>query len=237
MREVFLVPSSQDTVQLLFGELFMAVVFHISFSAAIGLLQGQAYQDTGTMTVFTKLLDCTDLGHITDHILSILQGHLQSESLLLWRMAITCFITLSQRPERAATLQGLLSEVTQQLQDENCNTRTAALTVLGNTLCLADRQTAILVALQLVQMLLPLFENIRDEMEVAVSTHKAQMRKDMQKSLMPLFFHLHDKDHSVAQLMEDSIRVEDYLHQSLPYLQSPQEPLCEAAIRRLPRRC
>lgn len=49
-----------------------------------------------------QLLDCTDLGHITDHILSILQCHLQSESLLLWRMAITCLITLSQRPEKVS---------------------------------------------------------------------------------------------------------------------------------------
>lgn len=39
MHEVFLVPSSQDAVQLLFGELFMAVVFHISFSV-IGTQQG-----------------------------------------------------------------------------------------------------------------------------------------------------------------------------------------------------
>lgn len=37
-------------------------------------------------------------------------------------------------------------------------------------------------------------------MEVAVSAHKAQMRKDMQKRLVPLFFHLHDKEHSVAQV-------------------------------------
>lgn len=40
----------------------------------------------------------------------------------------------------------------------------------------------------------------RDAMEVAVRAHKSQMRKDMQRSLMPLFFHLHDKDHSVAQV-------------------------------------
>lgn len=37
-------------------------------------------------------------------------------------------------------------------------------------------------------------------MKVAVRTHKAQMRKDMQKRLMPLFFHLHDKEHSMAQV-------------------------------------
>lgn len=49
----------------------------------------------------------------------------------------------------------------QQLQDEDCKTRMPALTVLSNTLCQVDRQTAIPVALQLVEMLLPLFENVR----------------------------------------------------------------------------
>ncbi|KAK2515899.1 hypothetical protein Q9966_015302 [Columba livia] len=161
------------------------------------------------------LLDCTDLGHITDHILSILQCHLQSESLLLWRMAITCLITLSQRPEKAAALQGLLSEVTQHRQDEDCNTRTAALTVLGNTLCLSDRQTAILVALQLMEMLLTLFEN---------KAGKASPGLRGRLCVNPLPWCSH-------QLTEDSSRVEDYLHQSLPYLQSPQEPLHEVAVR------
>lgn len=40
----------------------------------------------------------------------------------------------------------------------------------------------------------------RGAMEVAVRTHKEQMREDVQRSLMPLFFHLHDEDHNVAQV-------------------------------------
>ena len=40
----------------------------------------------------------------------------------------------------------------------------------------------------------------RDAMKVAVRTHKKQLRKDVQRSLVPLFFHLHDSDHSVAQV-------------------------------------
>lgn len=40
----------------------------------------------------------------------------------------------------------------------------------------------------------------RDAMEVAVHTHKAQMREDVHRSLMPLFFHLHENDRKVAQV-------------------------------------
>ncbi|XP_052632520.1 uncharacterized protein LOC128136638 [Harpia harpyja] len=119
------------------------------------------------------------------------------------------------------------------------------------------------------------------------------MSKEVRRSLTPLFFHLHDEDHSVAQPpalalprdrqvlapgrqchlpvsgalqasreallgaakllkrrqlrklleteqtwrvaeclpAENSSRAEEYLDQSLPYLQSPQEPLREAAVR------
>ncbi|KAM6227874.1 uncharacterized protein M6G45_017575 [Spheniscus humboldti] len=366
MREIFLVPSSRCCVQLLLTELFVAVVFQISFSlngpqqgcccsrsqrseakhplvcplrtsvstmqalfrclggavlvedimrqgawdmlmspetyhtgiavltrvlrheepdcctslseqAIIGLLERQPYQDIGAMTVFVELLDCTDFEYVDGRVLHVLQSHLQSHSSVLRRMAVTSLVALSGRPEMAATLQGLMPEVTQRLQDDDCDTRTAALTFLSNMLCLADRQRAVPIALQLVKTLLPLFENesshvrersiilCRGAMEVAVSTHKEQMREDVQRSLIPLFFHLHDKDHNVAQasreallgaakflkrrqlrklleteqicrvgeclLVEDSSRAEDYLHQSLPYLQSPLEPLREAAVR------
>ncbi|KAM6187497.1 maestro heat-like repeat-containing protein family member 7 [Sarcoramphus papa] len=236
----------------------------------------QAYQDIGIMTVFVELLDCTSFEQVDGHVLHVLQLHLQSESVVLRRMAVASLVTMSGRPEKAATLQGLLPEVTQRLQDDDCDIRTAALTVLANVLCLVDRQTAVPIALQLAKTLLPLFENessyvrersillCRDAMEVAVSTHKKQMRKDVQRSLMPLFFHLHDNDHGVAQasreallgaakflkqrqlrklleteqtwrvgeclLVENSSRVDEYLDQSLPYLQSPQEPLRKAAV-------
>ncbi|KAM6362727.1 uncharacterized protein J5M81_015784 [Pluvialis apricaria] len=165
----------------------------------------------------------------------------------------------------------------QRLQESDCDISTAALTVLGNMLCLVERKIAVPIALQLFTALLPLFENessyvrersillYRDAMEVAVSSHRKQMKKDVQRSLMPLFFHLHDKDHSVAQasreallgaltllkqrqlrkllqtehprrvgeclLAENRGRAEQYLQQSLPYLQSPQEALREAAVR------
>ncbi|KAM6327911.1 maestro heat-like repeat-containing protein family member 7 [Alca torda] len=163
------------------------------------------------MAVFVELLEYTDLEHVDGQVLNILQSHLKSEEVLLRRLAVSSLVTLSRRPKKAATLQGLLPEVTQRLQDGDCEVRTGALTVLGNVLRLLDRQTAGAIALQLLRTLLPLFENessyvrehsillCRDAMGVAVSTHKKQMREDVRRSLMPLFFHLHDREHSVAQ--------------------------------------
>ncbi|KAM9588613.1 maestro heat-like repeat-containing protein family member 7 isoform 1-T1 [Morphnus guianensis] len=175
-----------------------------------------ACQDIGTMAVFVELLDDDDFERVDGDALHILQFHLRSESLVLRRMAVTGLAMLSGRPEKAATLQGLLPEVTQRLQDDDCGIRTAALTVLRNTLCLVDRQTAVPIAPQplpaLLPALLPLFENesssvrehsillCRDAVDVAVGTHAKQMSKEVRRSLTPLFFHLHDEDHSVAQV-------------------------------------
>ncbi|XP_033928448.1 uncharacterized protein [Melopsittacus undulatus] len=170
---------------------------------------------------------------------------LRSESSVLRKVAITSLATLSEKPKqaKAMSLQGLLPAVMQQLQDDDCDVMKAALTVLSNILCVVDRQTAGPIALQLLNMLLPLFENAsscvrkqsillsRDVMRVSFRSHKKQMRKDVHRSLLPLFFHLHDSDSSVAQLKRSRRRLEEYLHQSLLYQQSPQEPLREAAVR------
>ena len=62
---------------------------------------------------------------------------------------------------QAATLRGLLPAVVQRLQDDDCDVTVAALAVLGNMLCLEDRPMAVSIALQLVETLPPLFENVR----------------------------------------------------------------------------
>lgn len=62
---------------------------------------------------------------------------------------------------QAVTLQGLLPEVMQQLQDADGDISMKALTVLRNALRLADGQVAGPIALQLPERLLPLFENVR----------------------------------------------------------------------------
>ncbi|KAM6328617.1 uncharacterized protein FN964_015934 [Alca torda] len=133
----------------------------VSEQAVKGLLQRRAVQDVGAMAVFVELLEYTDLEHVDGQVLNILQSHLKSEEVLLRRLAVSSLVTLSRRPKKAATLQGLLPEVTQRLQDGDCEVRTGALTVLGNVLRLPDRQTAGAIALQLLRTLLPLFENVR----------------------------------------------------------------------------
>ncbi|PKU43353.1 maestro heat-like repeat-containing protein family member 7 [Limosa lapponica baueri] len=189
----------------------------ISEQAVMALLQRRTVQDVGAMTVFVELLDSTNLEQVDGRVLSILQSHLKSQDVLLRRLAVRSLVMLSGRCQKAATLQGLLPEVMQRLQDSDSEIRMGALTVLGSTLRLADGKTAGPIALQLFKTLLPLFENessyvrersillCRDAMEVAVGTQRRQMRKDVRRSLVPLFFHLHDYDPSVAQASSETL--------------------------------
>lgn len=40
----------------------------------------------------------------------------------------------------------------------------------------------------------------KDAMEVAGHTRRAEMKKEVRNILLPLFFHMHDQDQSVAQV-------------------------------------
>ncbi|XP_030326589.1 maestro heat-like repeat-containing protein family member 7 isoform X2 [Strigops habroptila] len=239
----------------------------------------QSYKDICAIVVFIELQDCTSFKIDNGPILHALRMQLHSRSSVLRKVALTSLATLSEKCEEAKgmPLQGLLPAVMQHLQNDDCDVMKAALTVLSNVLCVVVRQVAGPITLQLLKMLPPLFESAsscvrkrsillcRDVMRIPFRSHKNQMRKDVQRSLLPLFFHVHDSDSSVAQASKEAIveaakflrwrqlqkllqteqiwragkcllkrsrsGLEEYVHQSLLYLQSPQEPLREVAVR------
>ncbi|KAM6032721.1 maestro heat-like repeat-containing protein family member 7 isoform 2-T3 [Theristicus caerulescens] len=118
-----------------------------------------------------------------------------------------------------------------------------ALLVFRNVLGHMSREEASLTALQLVEKLLPLFDDessqlrelsiclFRDVIQMVVGKDKKQMEENVRRSLLPLFFRMSDQSESVAKLVQDRSRVEEYLSQSLPYLKDAQVPLREAAVR------
>ncbi|XP_038027419.1 maestro heat-like repeat-containing protein family member 7 isoform X1 [Anas platyrhynchos] len=195
--------------------LFGASVFE---EAVVRLWQRQKHEEITAMAVFTELLDCVDFEQLVDNCIPhLLHSHLRSQSSVLRRMAVTSLVTLSTRPKLAVTLQDLLPEVMQQLQDANSDINMQAMTVLRNTLRLADGQVAGPIALQLPDRLLPLFDNesscmrelsillCKDAMEVAEGTHKMEMKKQVHRTVLPLFFHLHDQNQHVAEASREAL--------------------------------
>ncbi|XP_027527149.1 maestro heat-like repeat-containing protein family member 6, partial [Neopelma chrysocephalum] len=152
-----------------------------------------------------------------------------------------------------------------------------ALSVLNNDIQDRDIPISTPTALQLAEMLQPLFgyDNIhvqvlsislfRKVMELGVDESKELLKTQVVYSLLPLFFHCHNENQDVAEasreallraarllkrrdlvkllkaeqpwrfseclLKKDRNQVVQYLHQALPHLRSPQQPLREAALK------
>ncbi|OXB78638.1 UNVERIFIED_CONTAM: hypothetical protein H355_002603 [Colinus virginianus] len=122
--------------------------------------------------------------------------------------------------------------------------RAVALPVLSTLLRLLEGRKLSLAALELAGNLPALFEDesstvrqlsIRlflDTLSFVEGSEKKMVRKEVYRSLVPLCLHLHDEEESVAKLAERRKSAgQDYLGQSLLYLQSPQESLRREAAR------
>ncbi|KAM6032624.1 uncharacterized protein LJ206_002249 isoform 3-T3 [Theristicus caerulescens] len=137
----------------------------------------------------------------------------------------------------------LLPDIMASQENANTDNKMKALLVFRNVLGHMSREEASLTALQLVEKLLPLFDDessqlrelsiclFRDVIQMVVGKDKKQMEENVRRSLLPLFFRMSDQSESVAKLVQDRSRVEEYLSQSLPYLKDAQVPLREAAVR------
>ncbi|XP_068779815.1 uncharacterized protein [Struthio camelus] len=178
---------------------------------------------------------------------------------------------------QARKMHLLLPDLMKCLQDADRDIRLKALMVLRNVFSYTDRQRAQPTTLQLMEMLLPLFDDeasqlrqlsillFKDVMETVGWSDKWRMKQEVQRSLLPLFFHMSDERRRVAQASRETLlqaaqllqweqlrhlaktgqtgkisecmlaryrsRAEDYVGQSLPFLQDPQASLREAAVR------
>ncbi|XP_048787166.1 maestro heat-like repeat-containing protein family member 7 [Lagopus muta] len=207
------------------------------------LAHRQEHKEIGTMAVFAELLQCVNITDIVEYvngysIPSLLQSHLKSQNSVLRDLATTSLVRLSVIPAMAVTLQDLLPEITEQLQDAHSIIGVKSVTVLHNMLHLADRQKAVPTALQLPELLLPFFLNesaqtrqrsillCKDAMEVAGDTHTVEIKKEVCNILVPLFFHLHDEDQSVAQASWEALLCAAKLlkHRHLSYLLKTAQP-------------
>ncbi|XP_064369370.1 maestro heat-like repeat-containing protein family member 7 isoform X2 [Dromaius novaehollandiae] len=252
-----------------------AWIFH---QLAALLSREEPSHEIPAMAFLVELLVCADLSGEDKRVLKLFQRHLQSQSTVMRGLVLRGLLMLCKRPEMARKVQALLPVIMECLQDADRDTCTKALVGLNNMLhLLDDGQRASPITLQLAQKLLPLLDDesscvrklsiqlLKDVMEMVVGTARQQMEQQVQRSLLPLFFHLHDQVQSVAQASQEALveaakflkweqlryltetsqtwrigecllarnrsRAGEYLCQSLLYLESPQKPLQEAAVR------
>ncbi|XP_069644235.1 maestro heat-like repeat-containing protein family member 7 [Haliaeetus albicilla] len=145
--------------------------------------------------------------------------YLRRPSLALLSLALRGLVTLSQRPETARKILVLLPDIMETQQNASSDNKMKALLVFRNVMGHMKRKEASPTALQLVDKLPPLFDDqssqlrelsiclFKDAMQTVVGNDKQQMRKNVRRSLLPLFFHMSDQTESVAKASREALLV------------------------------
>ncbi|NXF42170.1 MROH1 protein, partial [Nyctibius bracteatus] len=104
-----------------------------------------------------------------------------------------------------------LPVITEVLHSGDTDIKKKVLVVFRNIMGHLERKEASAIAVQLVEELLPLFDNessqlrelsmglFRDMVESVEGSDKEEMKKKVQRGLLPLFFHMSDESSSVAK--------------------------------------
>ncbi|XP_039925706.1 uncharacterized protein LOC120755138 isoform X3 [Hirundo rustica] len=182
------------------------------------LSREEPHWELPAMAFLVEVLDCLDFSEWGDSILEIMMRHLPSESREMRRLVLRGLVMLSNEPSLDNRQVQLLSI---HLYKE----------VMESVVEKGKKHLKILVS----QSLLPLFFNCHDgNQHVAEASRKTLLRavsflkrRDLERLLKmkdPWSFGEH-------VLAEDRSQAPENLRQALPYLESPQEPVREAAIR------
>ncbi|KFV41411.1 Maestro heat-like repeat-containing protein family member 7, partial [Gavia stellata] len=147
------------------------------------------------------------------------QRYLRRPSLVLLSLVLRGLVTLSQRPETARKMLVLLPDIMETQQNANTDNKMKALLVFRNVMGHMKKEEASATALQLVEKLLPLFDDessqlrelsiclFKDVMQMVVGNDKQQMKNNVQRSLLPLFFRMSDQTESVAKASQEALLV------------------------------
>ncbi|NWH52387.1 MROH5 protein, partial [Fregata magnificens] len=169
------------------------------------------------MVFLIEMLGGTDLNEELDRALEIFPMYLQSQCLGMPSMVLRGILRLTERPDTARKTLVLLPYVMERLQGPDSDASAAALPVLGNMLQLLEGKMSSRIALALAEKLQPLFNDelntvrelsirlFQNTMGLVVGAEKKKMKKEVWDSLLPLLFHLHDQDKSVAKASQEAL--------------------------------
>ncbi|XP_063255856.1 maestro heat-like repeat family member 5 [Prinia subflava] len=147
----------------------------------------------------------------SDSALEIISRCLQSKSREKCRLALRGLVVLSKDPSVAEGMRSLTQSLIGLLQDADGEGVALILSVFLNEL--QDRATLISspTALQLAEVLQPLFDHdnghvellsiclFREVMELVMDKGKKPLKTHIHQSLLPLFFHCHNENQCVAE--------------------------------------
>ncbi|XP_071896084.1 maestro heat-like repeat family member 5 [Anas platyrhynchos] len=163
-----------------------------------------------------QLLECTELGDELDCVVSLFASYLRSPCLGMQSLVLRAILGLTERPATARQTLVLLPSITEQLQAADSDTRAVALPMLSTMLRLLEGRTLSLAALELASKLPALFGDDSSTVRLLsirlfldtlgfVEGSQEKLQQVAHRSLLPLSFHLHDQDESVAEASREAL--------------------------------
>ncbi|XP_027488321.1 uncharacterized protein LOC113941361, partial [Corapipo altera] len=158
------------------------------------------------MAFLVEVLDYPDMTEWSDIVLEILSRHLWSQCTEMRRLVLRSLVVLSKDPGMADGIERLTPSLMEVLWDTDRELVRMALSVFINEVQDRDIRISTLTALQLAEMLQPLFgyDNIHVQvlsinlfqkvMELGVEESKQPLKTHVIYSLLPLFFHWHNEN-------------------------------------------
>ncbi|KAJ7408073.1 hypothetical protein WISP_123182 [Willisornis vidua] len=169
------------------------------------------------MAFLVEALDCLDMSKCGNSVLQILSRHLRSECLERCRLALRGLVVLSKDPSVAEGMRSLTKSLLELLRDAGGELVAMVLSVFINEVHDRDIRITISTALQMAPALRPLFDHdniqvrllsirlFQKVMELIVDEGKKALKPHVIHSLLPLFFHGHDKNRAVAEASREAL--------------------------------
>ncbi|XP_021261293.1 maestro heat-like repeat-containing protein family member 6 isoform X2 [Numida meleagris] len=163
------------------------------------------------MVFLVEMLECVDLKQELRRVVKIFNTHLQSQSVGMQQLVLRGILQLSERQDTARKMLVFLPCIREQLQAADSDTRAMDLPILSNLLRLLEGDELSLTALGLASKLPALFSDesgtVRQlSIDLFLKTlssvrgrAKRKLRKEVFRSLAPLYLHLHDEEESVVE--------------------------------------
>ncbi|XP_039391960.1 maestro heat-like repeat-containing protein family member 7 [Mauremys reevesii] len=203
------------------------------------------------VALFIQLLQCPDLGYgLEDAIVEEMSRQLRDHQTVVRWLGLKGLLNLARLPEKVGKLQRLLPDVLERLQEVDRALIRKAIAVLKHLLTGMDRQSASCAAVQVAEQLLPLFDDVTSKLRVLSITLFKDLLELVRWTNRSVLGHLSSaaqflRWHQLSGLIQhketwricDCLvrryngRADDFLCQTMAFLQNPQTPVREAAIR------
>ncbi|XP_029813811.1 maestro heat-like repeat-containing protein family member 7 [Manacus vitellinus] len=182
-------------------------------SIAVSLLprlsRGEPLWELPALAFLVEVLHCLNPRQCGPSVLQIISRHLRRQCPERRRLALRGLLVLSKAPSMAKSIRSLNESLLELLQDADTDTVQMTLSVFINVLGLKVIEISSPIALKLLEVLRPLFDNEHSQLqqlsmllfrELMEATERSKsLKPHVYLSLVPFYFNWHNENQRVAE--------------------------------------